>query len=78
MLRAVVDTNVLFEGLTSRGDAANVLDRWVARDFVPCVSTALALEYDLTPKTRSRSNVRTWAVDWRSEWARSDIAASRS
>jgi predicted nucleic acid-binding protein len=45
VIRAVVDTNVLFEGLTHLGPAAEVLDVWVARNFRPCVSTALALEY---------------------------------
>ena len=45
MLRAVVDTNVLFEGLTHLGPAAQVMDAWTAGEFQPCVSTALALEY---------------------------------
>ena len=45
MLRAVVDTNVVFEGLTHRGPSARVVDAWVARQFRPCVSTALAFEY---------------------------------
>lgn len=45
MLRAVIDTNVLFEGLTHRGSSAEVVDAWVARRFQPCVSIALALEY---------------------------------
>lgn len=44
-VRAVVDTNVLFEGLTHLGPAADVVDAWVSRRFRPCVSTALALEY---------------------------------
>ncbi|MCP3959432.1 MAG: PIN domain-containing protein [bacterium] len=43
--RAVIDTNVLFEGLTHLGPAADVIDAWVAGEFEPCVSTALALEY---------------------------------
>lgn len=46
MLRAVVDTNVLFEGLTHLGPAAEVIDAWVSGDFQSCVSTALALEYE--------------------------------
>ena len=46
MHRAVVDTNVLFEGLTRRGASADVVDAWVAREFMPCVSTAMALEYE--------------------------------
>jgi predicted nucleic acid-binding protein len=45
VLRAVIDTNIVFEGLTHRGSSAQVLDAWVARHFQPCVSTALALEY---------------------------------
>lgn len=45
MLRAVIDTNVLFDGLTRLGPAAEIIDAWVARRFQPCVSTALALEY---------------------------------
>lgn len=45
VLRAVVDTNVVFEGLTHLGPAAQVVDAWVANEFAACVSTALALEY---------------------------------
>lgn len=45
MLRAVVDTNVVFEGLTRLGPAATVIDAWADRRFRPCISTALALEY---------------------------------
>jgi predicted nucleic acid-binding protein len=44
-IRAVVDTNVIFEGLTHLGPAAEIIDSWVDRGFQPCVSTALALEY---------------------------------
>ena len=43
---AVVDTNVLFEGLTTLGGCSDVVDAWVARRFSPCVSVALALEYE--------------------------------
>lgn len=46
MIRAVVDTNVLFEGLTHLGPAAEIIDAWVEQRFRPCVSTALALEYE--------------------------------
>jgi predicted nucleic acid-binding protein len=42
---AVVDTNVLFEVLTRLGSSAEVIDAWAGRRFRPCVSTALALEY---------------------------------
>jgi predicted nucleic acid-binding protein len=45
VIRAVIDTNVLFEGLTHLGPSAEVIDAWVANRFRPCVSTALALEY---------------------------------
>lgn len=45
MLRAVIDTNVLFTGLTRRGPDADIVDAWVARRFVPCVSAALGYEY---------------------------------
>lgn len=45
MIRGVVDTNVLFEGLTRRGTAGEIMDAWAGREFLPCVSTALALEY---------------------------------
>jgi putative PIN family toxin of toxin-antitoxin system len=45
VLRAVVDTNVLFEGLTHLGPSASVVDAWSRGRFQPCVSTALALEY---------------------------------
>lgn len=46
MLRAVIDTNVLLEGITRKGEAGRVVDAWVSRVFVPCASTALALEYE--------------------------------
>ena len=44
-MRAVIDTNVLLEGLTHLGPSAKVLDLWVSERFRPHVSTALALEY---------------------------------
>lgn len=44
--RAVIDTNVLFEGLTRQGGAAAlIIDAWFADLFQPCVSNALAYEY---------------------------------
>ena len=46
MIRAVIDTNVLFEGLSYRGAPGRILDAWAERRFVPCVSTALALEVE--------------------------------
>jgi predicted nucleic acid-binding protein len=42
----VVDTIVLIAGLRRSGPAGAVLDAWVERRFQPCVSTALALEYE--------------------------------
>jgi predicted nucleic acid-binding protein len=45
-LRVVVDTNVVFEGLTYRGNAAGlIIEAWLANLFQPCVSNALAYEY---------------------------------
>ncbi|MFL6203587.1 MAG: putative toxin-antitoxin system toxin component, PIN family [Thermoanaerobaculia bacterium] len=41
----MIDTNIVFEGLTHLGPSAKVLDAWAERRFLPCVSTALALEY---------------------------------
>jgi len=44
--RVVVDTNVLFEGLTRKGGAVGlVVDAWLAGLFRPFVSNALAYEY---------------------------------
>lgn len=44
--RAVIDTNVLFEGLTQQGGAAAlIIDAWLADLFQPCISNALAYEY---------------------------------
>ena len=45
-LRVVIDTNVVFEGLTSQGSASGlIIDAWLARLFHPRVSNALAYEY---------------------------------
>jgi predicted nucleic acid-binding protein len=47
LLRIVVDTNVVFEGLTQQGGAAGlIIDAWLARLMVVCISSALAYEYD--------------------------------
>jgi predicted nucleic acid-binding protein len=44
--RVIVDTNVLFEGLTRQGGAAGlVVEAWLAGLFLPFVSNALAYEY---------------------------------
>jgi predicted nucleic acid-binding protein len=45
-LRAVIDTNVVFEGLTGRGGATGaILDAWETELFRPCFSHKLAYEY---------------------------------
>ena len=46
-LRVVIDTNVVFEGLTRKGGACGlVIDAWRAGLFEVCISNALAYEYD--------------------------------
>src|SRR5262245_50156236 len=46
VIRAVIDTNVLFEGLTKRGGACGlIVDAWLSGTFLACVSTALECEY---------------------------------
>ena len=45
-MRVVIDTNVVFEGLTTRGGACRlVIEAWLAGLFRPHISTALAYEY---------------------------------
>jgi predicted nucleic acid-binding protein len=45
--RIVVDTNIVFEGLTKQGGASGlIMDAWLAGLMVVCVSNALAYEYD--------------------------------
>lgn len=45
-LRAVIDTNVVFEGLTKQGTTAGVIiEAWLADMFQPFVTNALAYEY---------------------------------
>ncbi|MBD2428484.1 PIN domain-containing protein [Phormidium sp. FACHB-1136] len=47
LLRIVVDTNVVFEGLTKQGGASGlIIDAWLAGLMVVCISNALAYEYD--------------------------------
>lgn len=44
--RVVLDTDVVFEGLTQRDSAAGLLiDAWLADQLYVCVSNALAYEY---------------------------------
>jgi predicted nucleic acid-binding protein len=45
-LQAVIDTNVLFEGITTQGKAPGfIVDAWRSGMFMACVSNALAYEY---------------------------------
>jgi len=47
LLRVVIDTNVVFEGLTKQGGAAGLLiDAWLAGLLEAHVSNALAYEYE--------------------------------
>jgi predicted nucleic acid-binding protein len=47
ILKAIIDTNVLFEGLTKQGGAPGlIIDAWVAGIFRACVSNALSYEYE--------------------------------
>jgi predicted nucleic acid-binding protein len=46
MLQAVIDTNVVFEGVTTQGSAPGlIVEAWLSQVFVACVSNALAYEY---------------------------------
>ena len=66
-MRVVVDTNVLFEGLTRKGPCGWVVDSWVNGRITACVSTALALEYEAV---LTRGKTRT-----QQEWARKAMQA---
>ena len=45
-LQAVIDTNVVFEGVTTQGSAPGlIVEAWLSQLFVTCVSNALAYEY---------------------------------
>ena len=47
LLRVVIDTNVVFKGLTKQGSAAGfVIDAWLAGLMQVYVSNALAYEYE--------------------------------
>ena len=46
MLQAVIDTNVVFEGVTIQGSAPGlIVEAWLSQVFVARVSNALAYEY---------------------------------
>jgi predicted nucleic acid-binding protein len=62
-MRAVIDTNIVFEGLTKQGGACGlIVDSWLAGLFQPCVSTALAYEY-VDVLAHKLSNVRWLAIE---------------
>jgi putative PIN family toxin of toxin-antitoxin system len=47
LLRVVIDTNVVVEGLTKQGGASGlIINAWLAELIVVCVSNTLAYEYD--------------------------------
>lgn len=59
--RIVIDTNVVFTGLTQRGGAAGmIVSAWQAGLFVPCASDALLYEY-VDVLSRKLSPMR-WSV----------------
>lgn len=46
-MRVVIDTNVLFEGLTKQGSASGlIIDAWRAGKIEACVTNALTFEYE--------------------------------
>jgi putative PIN family toxin of toxin-antitoxin system len=46
-IRVVIDTNVVFEGVTKQGGAAGfIIDAWLAGLIQVCVSTTFAYEYE--------------------------------
>lgn len=63
-MRAVIDTNVLFEGLTRNAGACTVIvDAWLAELFTVCVSQALAYEYeDVLSRKLSPANWKELSV----------------
>jgi putative PIN family toxin of toxin-antitoxin system len=61
LFRVVIDTNVLFEGLTKQGGASGlIIDAWIAGLTVVCVSNALAYEYgDVLSRKLSENRWKT-------------------
>jgi predicted nucleic acid-binding protein len=56
--KIVVDTNVVFEGVTKQGGACGlIVEAWLGGLFIPCVTNALAYEY-LDVLTRKLSPAR--------------------
>ncbi len=71
---SLVDTNVVFEGLTHRdGPAGVIVSAWVAELFQACVSQALAYEYEdvlarkLAPERWARTRFVLDALLYRAE-----------
>lgn len=57
-LKAIIDTNVVFEGLTKQGSASGlIIDAWAAGLYRACVSNALSYEYEEV-LSRKLSNIR--------------------
>jgi hypothetical protein len=62
-IRAVIDTNVVFEGLTHRGGPAGaIVGAWMAELFQACVSQAVAYEYEdvLARKLKQVQEIERW------------------
>lgn len=61
MIRAVIDTNVLFDGLTqSNSDSNRIVQAWRAKMFEPFYSDAVAYEYyDVLGRKLSK---RRWLI----------------
>lgn len=62
-MRAVIDTNVLFEGLTVLGACSEVVDAWVSGRLTACVSTSLALEYEEVRESKLKRKKRELALE---------------
>lgn len=58
-IRVVLDTNVVFEGLTKQGGiAGSIINAWFANQITVCVTTAIPYEYEEVLK-RMLSQMRT-------------------
>lgn len=61
-VRAVIDTNVVFEGLTRRSSSPTlILDAWLEGLFQACVTNALAYEYADVLSTKLSPKRWSWA-----------------
>jgi predicted nucleic acid-binding protein len=59
LIRAIIDTNVLFEGLTKQGGACGlIIDAWLKGLFTVCVSTAV--EYEYTDVLQRKLSAARW------------------